>query len=365
MIVLIQSFFTPYSICFSDESEHFVQSAFDNIPLSIDIVINFFTNNSYTFNFRQNSIDYITTWFIFDIVSILPIDLLFKHHSINLYLVAKLPKLLRTVKLLQEKNIHNCLERVINTLKLNRNVISIIKLLFSFFYFNHLFACLFYLLARIRHFDYTTWIYHKGLLDRSNLEIYIWCLYWNLTTVTSVGYGNISAFSWEEKVYSIIIISIGVVMYSSFIGNFSVIISAMNERENELRDKLHELDFIWYNYTIERDTYNKVKKEIKYQTYKIQNETKHFVNDLPKKLKVSLIQIINDRTIQKIYWLKNNNVVFTSSVIPLLHPMLMFQNDCLYQYNDVMNNSKTNFLNVYSVFSREGKCCLSNEQRVQ
>lgn len=339
-MVLIQSFLTPYSICFTNEYSHFVQSSFDNIPLFVDIIINFFTSNSITFHFRQNAIEYIKTWLIFDIISILPLDLLFKNHSINLYLVAKLPKLLRTVKLLQNKNIYNCLERVINTLKLNRNVISIIKLLFSFFYFNHLFACLFYLLARIRHFDYTTWIYHKGLLDRSNLEIYIWCLYWNLTTVTSVGYGNISAFSWEEKVYSIIIISIGVVMYSSFIGNFSLIISAMKEKENELRDKLQELDFIWYNYDIEKDTYNKVKKEIKYQTYKTQNETKQFVNELPKKLRVSLMQIINDRTIQKIYWLKNNNEVFVSSVVPLLNPMLMFQNDCLYKYNDVMNNSK-------------------------
>ena len=74
---------------------------------------------------------------------------------------------------------------------------------------------------------------------------------------------NISAFSWIEKVYTIIIISIGVVMYSFFIGNFSMIISAMNEHENELKEKLQDLASIHNNYNIKRETYLKVKKVIK------------------------------------------------------------------------------------------------------
>lgn len=341
-VVLCNSFITPYKVCFDDEEEKIsLYQWLTYIALFIDIIINFFTNNKQNYKFKKNVVKYLKSWFIIDLLSAFPIDYFFQNcYEYKANLLSRLPNLLITTKLIQQRNVSSFLSRLFVKLKISINLENCIILMFAFFYFNHLCACLFYFLARLRDLDDSTWIASLGLRDHKKYQIYLWCLYWNLTTVTTVGYGNISAFSWIEKVYTIIIISIGVVMYSFFIGNFSVIISAMNEHENELKEKLQDLESINNNYNIKRETYLKVKKVIKYETYKTQIETTQFIQELPNKIKLSLLNIINDKTIQNFYWLKNYNEFFVSSVVPLLHPSLMFQNDCLYQSKEIIDCSK-------------------------
>lgn len=339
-----------------------------------DIVINFFTNNAQRFNFKKNCIDYLKFWFIVDLMAVIPFKKMFGKRDNTIYLLVQLPGLFKTTKLIQNRNVNQCLQRIIRIFKISTNGFNCIKLVYAFAYLNHLCACLFYFLARIRNLDHTTWIYKLGIIDKNNFEIYIWSLYWNLTTVTTVGYGNISGYSWIEKIYTIIIICIGVVLYSFFIGTLNIIVSQMNEHQIELKAKIKQIDQIRLNYPIEKETYIKVKRAIKFNTYKTQIETQKFIQELPDKIKASVINLFNDKTIKQFHMFKGSSSLFISAVVPLFSHFIMFQNDVLYEQLEIVDSSKINlyiyYFNkiVYSIAKGTIVYCMSkkyNEKEVR
>ncbi len=337
--VLLSCFITPYSIAFNNVKDTSVFEISCIIVCLIDIIANFFTNGQKNITFKENLYEYLTSWFIIDFCGVFPFGLIINESETQKILLFNLPKLFRAFKLIQDnRNVEKCLRNLIEKFKLGINFQRCFLLLFSFAFSNHICACLFYYLARINNFDPTTWVSHLNLIDRSEIDLYYISLYWTLTTVTTVGYGNISGYSWLEKIYSIIIISIGVVIYSFFIGTLSVIVSTINQKQHELDEKLEYIDHIQRNYDIDKTTYEKVKRAIKFDTNRAQLETKKLMKELPNKLRLELSQVINDKTIKNFIFFRGQTDEFYGSVAPLLKPFVFYQNDYMYQPKDIIQD---------------------------
>ena len=63
-------------------------------------------------------------------------------------------------------------------------------------------------------------------------------LYFTVTTIVTVGYGDITAQNSSEKIFAIFIMIIGVISFSFTTGSLASIISALDSKETELREKL-------------------------------------------------------------------------------------------------------------------------------
>jgi len=59
----------------------------------------------------------------------------------------------------------------------------------------------------------------------SNSELYAISFYWTITTITTVGYGDISATNYTEYWFSSFIMVIGVISFSLANGSLSLILS--------------------------------------------------------------------------------------------------------------------------------------------
>ena len=121
----------------------------------------------------------------------------------------------------------------------------------------------------------------------------------------------------------------------------------MNEHQIELKEKINQIDQIRLNYPIEKETYIKVKKAIKFNTYKTQIDTQKFIQELPNKIKTSVIHLLNDKTIKQFHMFKGTSNLFFSAVVPLFSHFIMFQNDILYEQLEIVDSSKIFFLYNY------------------
>ncbi len=83
-------------------------------------------------------------------------------------------------------------------------------------------------------------------------------IYFSVTTVLTVGYGDISANNAMEKFFCIILMVIGVLLFSFATGSLTSMISQRDQHQAFLNDRIAILNQIQLEYNIEPDLYRKI-----------------------------------------------------------------------------------------------------------
>ncbi|TMS18165.1 Potassium voltage-gated channel subfamily H member 8 [Larimichthys crocea] len=225
----------------------------------IDIVFNFRTtyvskSGQVIFDARQICIHYLTTWFIIDLVAALPFDLLyaFSVSVVSMVHLLKTVRLLRLLRLLQKMDRYSQHSTVVLTL-----LMSMFALL------AHWMACIWYIIGKMEmaanayNWD-IGWLHELGkrlespyyfINGTSNgppiRSVYVASLYFTLSSLTSVGFGNVSANTDTEKIFSICVMLIGALMHALVFGNVTAIIQRMYSRWSQYHTRTKDLkDFI-------------------------------------------------------------------------------------------------------------------------
>jgi len=240
-------------------------------------------------------------------------------------------------KMSSKGNLNRVTKFFMEKLKINANVERLFFFVLTFLLMNHLCACFWYFMAKIEDFSPDSWVVRLGYMDNSNLELYIISFYWTLTTVTTVGYGDITAGTTIERIYNLFIMSFGVLLYSFAIGSLSSIVSTLDQKSEEMNQKLQILSSIKKEFNLEQNIYDKVRKVIKYDLSRNQKDKMVFLQELPNKLRIELSQIMHDKVIQNFYFFRDQPSDFFAYVAPLLKPVKFSQNDYLYKCQDMID----------------------------
>jgi hypothetical protein len=115
--------------------------------------------------------------------------------------------------------------------KLNRGIARLLSFSFVVIILSHFAACLWYYIARLNDFDYETWVFRYEMINDTKARLYLVSLYWAFTTLTTVGYGDITAFSSDEITFSLIWMLFGVGIYSFIIGSLTSVLSNYDARQ--------------------------------------------------------------------------------------------------------------------------------------
>lgn len=83
-------------------------------------------------------------------------------------------------------------------------------------------------------------------------------MYFIVTTVLTVGYGDITAVSLSEKCFCMIMMLIGVFAFSYATGTLSAIIQSIDERDTQLKEKIATLNEVKHYYKVDRTLFNKL-----------------------------------------------------------------------------------------------------------
>lgn len=88
--------------------------------------------------------------------------------------------------------------------------------------------------------------YTVGLLANSSSDGYHYLdsIYWSLTTMTTVGYGDISATNLREMMYATIIMIAGKLLYGFLLGSVVSTLFSMESSHVIVKDKLDNIKVI-------------------------------------------------------------------------------------------------------------------------
>ncbi|XP_071451245.1 voltage-gated delayed rectifier potassium channel KCNH8 [Hetaerina americana] len=250
----------PYNASFvaSDGRPSVVSDVLVEALFIIDIILNFRTTyvsgkGEVVSDGRSIALHYVRGWFLVDLLAALPFDLLYASdlyggeesgHGGRVHLL-KLTRLLRLARLLQRMDRHSQHSAAILSL-----------LMLSFTLLAHWLACLWYVVADTERSKHKSdwdlgWIHHMADRLKMNIssvthaESYITALYFTCSSLTSVGFGNVSPNTNSEKIFSICTMLIGALMHAVVFGNVTAIIQRMYSRRSLYQSKWRDLkDFL-------------------------------------------------------------------------------------------------------------------------
>ncbi|XP_061110453.1 potassium voltage-gated channel subfamily H member 6-like [Conger conger] len=252
LLVIYTAIFTPYSAAFllSDEEEAARQTCgYSCSPLNvvdlivdimfvIDIVINFRTtyvnaNDEVVSQPGRIAVHYFKGWFLIDMVAAIPFDLLIYQSGEE---TTTLIGLLKTARLLRLVRVARKLDRYSEY-----GAAVLFLLMCTFALIAHWLACIWYAIGNVERNTASRigWLDSLGeqlgkqyndSLPASGPSIkdkYVTALYFTFSSLTSVGFGNVSPNTNSEKIFSICVMLIGSLMYASIFGNVSAIIQRL------------------------------------------------------------------------------------------------------------------------------------------
>jgi hyperpolarization activated cyclic nucleotide-gated potassium channel 1 len=354
----------PYRIAFEDASPSLSWVIIENLIdglFFIDIIVNCFsaiekTDGSLETSHRQVLLKYAKGWLVFDIVALMPIDLILEALGLNnsqdstdptsyntLVRLVRLPRLYRLIrisrifKLIKRSVESEVMERMQDMLSLNRGVMRILGFLMTISICAHIMGCMWFFLAKLDGFDPNSWVVRGGMEDSSHQTQYIAAMYWAVTTVSSVGYGDIVGTTDMERVVSIIWMILGIGFYSFAIGALSSVLTILDNRNNELQVKLNAVEQMARVISINPDLKRRLRSSLKLQSKKteLSSDSKQLMFDsLPKKLRYLVAMSMYEKAAHRLPFFSGRSPEFIITVIPYLRYYFVEATEYIYRRLD-------------------------------
>ena len=95
-------------------------------------------------------------------------------------------------------------------------------------------------------------------------EKYLTSIYFTVTTITTVGYGDVSISTKIEKIFCIITMLTGVIAFSFASGSLASILQSYDIQNAKYKEQLSTLNMIFKDYHLPLDLYANLKKSLSF-----------------------------------------------------------------------------------------------------
>jgi hypothetical protein len=166
----------------------------------------------------------------------------------------------------------------------------------------HLTACVHIFISST---SFPNWIIYKNLGESPLIDVYLNSIYFLITTVTTVGYGDIIGNSFNEIIFQIILLLIGIIAYSWLISSLSNYVQENNKQKEIFNQKLSILNEIKLEHPkMTKDLYNRILLHLEYINLRQKNDKSSLIDCLPHSIKKTLLYEMYKPIIDNFLFLK-------------------------------------------------------------
>ncbi|CAG9315686.1 unnamed protein product [Blepharisma stoltei] len=326
-----------------------------NVMFFIDIVIQLFSAYYDTDGILVSSrfkiiLRYVTGWFAIDVVSCIPFGLFGVGNDQNgsstnssMIKLLRLPKLYRLARITRLAKMmkhykHNYIfEMLQDFLSIKHTGMRLFQSFFTIMLCVHVVSCIWYYSAKIQNFSPDTWVFRGGYLDSDVPTLYITCIYWAVTTVCGIGYGDITAVTDLEMILCIFWMLSALYFVSFTVGSLSSMLNGLSTKENVLTNKLAAIDEFATESKLTKGLKFKLRHALKYSSERTGfswGDKNSIFNELPKHLRYEVALAMHHGAVKELVFFEDKDPVIVASIVPFLQPMFVNFKEYIYKKDE-------------------------------
>lgn len=331
LCIIYSAYTIPYRIAFDVPLSPF-WAGFDiaiDIIFVVDMIISFIStyeeDGVVIRDERRIAMNYLKTWFTVDFISTLPFDRIvpllvanMSSTSLRSIKLVRILKIFRLLKILRLVRIHRKMKLARANGVLSDLMYRLCFIAMLTFFVSHILSCIYHLEAECDA-DEWSWDYCGG--TTSLYSQYLVSIYWAVTTMFKVGYGDVVLVSDSGRLYSIFVIFVGSLIFGLVVAAISITIQQSTPLQTEKNLRMTEIG----DYLSERKMKDALKKKIwKHFEYYYNHRSAFVQQNLFEGMTATLQSEIFFELQRElaVLVLFKTDVVLLSQLLPALKPML-------------------------------------------
>ncbi|KAG8367252.1 hypothetical protein BUALT_Bualt16G0053200 [Buddleja alternifolia] len=320
VLVVYTAWVSPFEFGFLDKPESPL-SVLDNVVngfFAIDIILTFFVayldKSTYLLvdNPKQIAWKYATSWLAFDVISTIPSELARKIS----------PKPLRTyglfnmLRLWRLRRVGALFARLEKDRNFNYFVVRCAKLVCVTLFAVHCAGCFYYLLAAHYPDPKKTWI-GASMDDFHDISLwirYVTAIYWSITTLTTVGYGDLHAENMREMIFNIFYMLFNLGLTAYLIGNMTNLVVHGTSKTRQFRDTIQAASSFAQRNQLPARLQDQMLSHLclKFRTDSEGLQQQETLDSLPKAIRSSISHFLFYSLVDKVYLFRgvSNDLLF-------------------------------------------------------
>jgi CRP-like cAMP-binding protein len=302
----------------------------------IDIVLTFFTSivveGQEITSRKEIARRYLTSWFIVDLISALPLDFIFPNGWISeMNHIARAvrlfsPRYMQMLLMVRMIRLHHIFPFLKDSNKKDRVNPGVLRLIFTVF-----------VVLIIAHWVACGWL-ALGKIDPAlaHGDNYLKALYWCITTITTIGYGDITPSTNVQIIYTMFVQLTGAGMYGYIIGNLASMLANSDLARTQFRAKLEKIQTFMHYRDVPGDLQENIRQYYDY----VWNNRRGFdetvvLEELPSSLKLQVALHLNKDIIEKVPMFQGAPEDLIRQIVLNLKPVLYTPGDYIFRKGEM------------------------------
>lgn len=313
---------------------------------AVDIVLRFRTGyyqeNHLVVDPRKIARRYMGTWFIPDLLAALPLFLMHDTAMTEMVPLIRGLRILQAHRLIKLGQVRSFLHEVHRRHAVNPGLFRLGYFVLLMILAAHVLAC--------------GWILLGGVVDEPDpVTVYIKALYYTITTLASVGYGDITPQNNPQRIYAMMLMLVGVGAYGFVIGNLATYLANRDIVRASYFKKLEEVTAFL--------RYRSISSDLRAQVYayyghlwesRMGQDESSILGDLPESLRVDIALSMRRDLIQKVPFFREANDDLLKDVVMALRPVVYTPGSYLIREGEMGDCMYIVSVGTVEVVSRDG-----------